>query len=508
MSFLKNIHLYKSVESKRQDLLFVLIVFAIYAIIISVGVWNHESWRDEAKAWLIARDLTPSQILYQTGYEGHPVLWYYLLKILIFFNLPYFSMSILNAGIALIAAFVFLMYSPFSRLFKVLILFSYYLVFEYSIIARNYQIAILLIWLLAAIFEYRYKFRILYAILLLLLLQTNVLVFGLCAGLIVMFAFENKHRIKEVMVSMLLMIFGAAFLFWQMYSPKDNIFYGYFNYLNLLVPARACLNALIPVSYEYQNLFLIFVGFGIMMILVFPLLKIKYLIFLLFSSFGWLFYVIIFKYYGFHRHHALLFIFLTFLYWIYQKQDKHSWNIKLPNKLNSYFQEKYIIPLCKGLSLLVLLISCFWGFRSLYMEVRYPFSGSKDMAEFIKKNVPANSKIVTYQAHMCEAVFAYCPEMQFIDLINNKKSSFTVWNSSFIQNRKKTDSLWSQKIDSIYENSDNIYYLSSDSIIFKKEHNIRLLYYAPYKNFWINSESSFEEFWLYKFSKMDKNYCN
>ena len=52
-------------------------VLPLYAILLAVVLWKHEPWADEAQAWLIARDCSGVELLFQRlRYEGHPGLWY------------------------------------------------------------------------------------------------------------------------------------------------------------------------------------------------------------------------------------------------------------------------------------------------------------------------------------------------------------------------------------------------------------------------------------------------
>ncbi len=69
----------------------IYLIFLVLFIICGyfVGI-NHESWADEAQHWLLARDCGILELINQRlKYEGHPLLWYLILKVFIFFKLPY-----------------------------------------------------------------------------------------------------------------------------------------------------------------------------------------------------------------------------------------------------------------------------------------------------------------------------------------------------------------------------------------------------------------------------------
>src|SRR5581483_782628 len=51
-----------------------------FALVVGAAMFRHEMWRDELQAWLIAKaSSTPSDLLHNTRFEGHPILWYAVL---------------------------------------------------------------------------------------------------------------------------------------------------------------------------------------------------------------------------------------------------------------------------------------------------------------------------------------------------------------------------------------------------------------------------------------------
>ena len=59
---------------------FPLALTALFLVRGAVAAAHHELWRDEAQAWLIARDVPLSRLFAELHYEGHPALWFLLLK--------------------------------------------------------------------------------------------------------------------------------------------------------------------------------------------------------------------------------------------------------------------------------------------------------------------------------------------------------------------------------------------------------------------------------------------
>lgn len=73
-----------------------IIVFTIYACITFSLLFFHESWRDEAQAWLLARDCSIPELVAAMKYEGHFLLWYFILMPFAKNGFPYITTNILS----------------------------------------------------------------------------------------------------------------------------------------------------------------------------------------------------------------------------------------------------------------------------------------------------------------------------------------------------------------------------------------------------------------------------
>ena len=128
------------------------IAIALYFIGHLLMMLVHEPWFDEALAWLIARDSSLYEIMFVTPrYEGHPALWHLVLapfaKAGASYELSLNLISLLFSGIAVI---IFIFKSPFKRLIRLLIPFTYFIFYQYSIISRPYSM-MMLAFVLAAL---------------------------------------------------------------------------------------------------------------------------------------------------------------------------------------------------------------------------------------------------------------------------------------------------------------------------------------------------------------------
>ncbi|HZK79524.1 MAG TPA: hypothetical protein VFC46_00615 [Humisphaera sp.] len=126
------------IDDPASDRRFAAILTSVYAIWVLFVCLHHEPWRDEADVWLAARDMTLGQLFHWLGASGSPGLWYLLLMPLAKLGFPYHAMIALHAPLAIAGAGAIAFWAPFPRIFKILIVFSYSLVFEYAVVARSY----------------------------------------------------------------------------------------------------------------------------------------------------------------------------------------------------------------------------------------------------------------------------------------------------------------------------------------------------------------------------------
>ena len=150
----------------------------IYSLLTLIAVLNHEPNRDEAQVWLIVRDLNISQIFSQINTEGHPCLWYLIVLPFAKLGCPYITMQLVHWLIAMITTGLFLFKAPLNKTIKLLFVFSYFMLFQYSVVGRNYCIVILFLFLIATVYQSRFTKPYMYALLIVGLYNTHVLAFG------------------------------------------------------------------------------------------------------------------------------------------------------------------------------------------------------------------------------------------------------------------------------------------------------------------------------------------
>jgi hypothetical protein len=220
-----------------HDAAFVFCVVLAYASFLAAGMARHELWRDEAQAWLIVRDAgSLRELLHLLSYEGHPALWYLLLRPLTYVTHSPTAMQALHGVIAAAAVCVFVRFSPFTRAQKVLWCFGYYSLFEYGIISRNYSLGVLLLWTLCALWPRRRQAVIATAIVLALLINANVFAALIAAGFAAVWLGDTWWRRRDSAAAdasmrtwprpafaLLILIAASAFCLWTVYPAEDSL---------------------------------------------------------------------------------------------------------------------------------------------------------------------------------------------------------------------------------------------------------------------------------------------
>jgi hypothetical protein len=151
-----------------------LLLFVCWLALVGWLWWTHVFWRDEIRAFSLALSGSNYAEMLKTMHgEGHPALWYLILRAGhdLFPYREVLPVAGALIGIAAMAIVAFL--SPFRFTTIAMILFSGYGAFEYVVISRNYGIAALVMLVLAALYA-RIRNTLWFGVALAILCNTNV----------------------------------------------------------------------------------------------------------------------------------------------------------------------------------------------------------------------------------------------------------------------------------------------------------------------------------------------
>lgn len=158
----------------RRDRQARLILFLIWLALVLWLLAGHVFWRDEVRAFSLALSgANLFEMLRNVHGEGHPALWYLILRGT--HNLfPYREvLPVVGAVIGIAAMAVLTFFSPFRTVIVAAVLFSFYGAFEYVVISRNYGISALVMFVLAALYP-RTRNSLWFGLIILILCNTNV----------------------------------------------------------------------------------------------------------------------------------------------------------------------------------------------------------------------------------------------------------------------------------------------------------------------------------------------
>ncbi len=436
------------IVAPRQSLRFGVleaVVFAIYVALVAWTVAHHIPWADEAQAWLMARDASLREIFgTDLHYEGSPGLWHFWLWILCRMHVSFAAMHWISAIIPVAGIWVFLRFSPFPTILRVTLPFSFYLLYQYAVIARSYVGVPLLVFVAATLFARPARNLLSLAIVLGLLANLCPQGFCISLGFAVMLAvrlFRVRGQDAQLPVAGRLALAGAVLgSFWLFAiltaSPtRDNRFMPDWDPVYVqqhgserrqaVVAWRALAseadavhfqgyNRLKRLEYQFTNAITIglsnswLVSFLFVCALVAFLWSRRNLVDLL----PWILLQALFYYVAGHAWHlGNLFIAILGILWI-------GWPAKDDRSDTAW---RAILSL---LLLAIVVEQCFWSARALRAEATGKYSGDRDAAEFLANHIDGNT-VAGFGYHSV-GVLAWFPSNIFA---NQPKEAFWHWKS-------------------------------------------------------------------------------
>ncbi|MBF2027147.1 MAG: hypothetical protein IGS48_10330 [Oscillatoriales cyanobacterium C42_A2020_001] len=216
------------------------VVSLVFLGVAIAGILNHEMWSDELMFWMMARDNSTLPDLIRTlKFEYmHPFLWGILLHGISRFSRDPLAMQGLHILIATACVFLLCAFAPFPRWQKLLLTFSYFSLYEYSIISRNYGLGVLVMFLFCVLFRSRFASYIPLACLLALMANVNfysrMTAIALLAMLVMEWVRDRSWREKfgrrrwDIALSLLIFATALGLSAWQNIPPNTGASTGIF----------------------------------------------------------------------------------------------------------------------------------------------------------------------------------------------------------------------------------------------------------------------------------------
>ncbi|HEY0786665.1 MAG TPA: hypothetical protein VGD62_12405 [Acidobacteriaceae bacterium] len=169
---------------------------ALFTLVLAWSIPSHESWFDEAQAWLIARSSTLGDLLlHRLHYEGAPALWHLLLWVEVRAGVSFLGMHVLAGFVAVAGVSVWLRSCPLPRLLCLLAPFTFFLQYQYAVVARTYVLAPLFAYLLMALYQNRRSSPMLFCVVAGLFANCSLHMAAFAGGLVVMYAWDRVRRV-------------------------------------------------------------------------------------------------------------------------------------------------------------------------------------------------------------------------------------------------------------------------------------------------------------------------
>ncbi len=115
----------------------------VFAALVAFLFFTHEPWRDEGQAWLWAKELSRPQDFFIVPGEGHPPLWFWLLKVFSLV-LPFDAARYFNLALTFVnALLLWLLLRDRFWLFAA-VLFSVFFAYFWGVMFRPYTLLVTL----------------------------------------------------------------------------------------------------------------------------------------------------------------------------------------------------------------------------------------------------------------------------------------------------------------------------------------------------------------------------
>ncbi len=367
---------------KYKYILFLVLV--LYIVLVFVVGYYHEPWADEAQSWMLSKDNGFYEIFKETKFEGHPFVWFFIERTVIkFFSIfinpinLYNYLFLLPLFCSVIGIYLFLYKSNFPLWIKTLCPFTFYIFYQYGIVARNHCLCFPMLAIIATFYQKRFEHPYIYITLLIINANISAYLYVISCILLLFFIIDiikdklkNRSFYISVALAAFLMILSAV----NMYTT-DGYFWDGLHFSMSYVWDRLTYIANIYFPTKY-SLFSTVLCLFLTVLVYFAAMKVyckntyQRLFFILLNL---SLYIVFIYVYMQNWHYGYAFIILLFSCWILADINKIE---EIPFKKNILFYSLFCF------------ILGYYIINSIaisYYDIKNNYSGSKDAVEFIKK---------------------------------------------------------------------------------------------------------------------------
>lgn len=449
--------IFELIKEKYQFL-----VFGIYLILLTIVVSHHEPWMDEAQAWLLAKDTTFKDLFIKyLRYEGSPGLWHLILMLPAKIGLPYSSINVISAFFSAIGVWLFIRYAPFPPFIKILFPFTYFIFFQYGVVARSYCLISPILFLIAITYHQKeqHPFRFVFLLGLLANISAHTFIIAGCIAFVHFLDVIKKWKVLDKtsktkqIVSFSILGTIALLVIYIISTPQDQLFAGHANFgfknfcivTQRMIAGSLVMNEFNSLTWLYGSatLAIIIVTVNwlgktrLLLLYILPLLLICILFAVKYRSF-W--------------HQGVLFLLWIFVLWVSFEKYKEHVNAKA---LKSVL----------GTLGVVLAVQAYWCIEAINYDLNHYYSGSYKLAKYLKAKGYDKEKIYV-SGWRNISVLPYFPNNIFYNH-NNGADNKRFWNWSV--NNVTSVGAGINVIDTIQCEQPNVVIFASDHIPSRKK---------------------------------------
>ena len=388
---------------------FEVICFLAYIFAVITVSLHHEFWYDELQAFQISKDSVYNILFQVPHWEGHPPLWHLILKATSLLGLGVEgTLRLPNLIFIILAVFVLMFKSPFPKVVRLTLPFTFFLFYQYAVINRPYSLMVLELFLLAFLYKDKNKHPYWYTSVLALTCFTHVYGMFFATVISIVWGLEIKDKQKWIpflkdfikdnrFYCMLALLFLCILLVFEL-IPEANVypldsfieaaFVQKFLYHLVLLPSDATVFNILNYNNTRNISAFSFNIYTILAIIWGLFVSIN--LFLIFKklSAGKLFY---FTYFGFllfslciilwPHHIGLLFLSIIFCFWCALGNDTDTLRL---NKITKF--------ICA----FIILVQLFWALYAVYGEFATKYNVAGDIAKYIQTNNLSRYKIAVH----------------------------------------------------------------------------------------------------------------
>lgn len=395
------------------------IITFLYIVLFVLVTYFHEPWFDEAQAWEIGKTATYKEIFtVVTHTEGHPPLWSFILSIPAKLGISYYiGLKGISFLFSLAVVYFIEFKSPFPKVVKYLLPFSYFIFYQYGVISRTYCVMELALVLIAILFKERDRkpWRFVAALYLLCLTCTYgiLIASGICiCWLLDVFAefgkicFDSFLKDKRVLVQFVLLLAVLPIAFsiipsaniYAMDQVSSDFFLRKLLYFLFVMPGDSFVSVTGFPAWDSMGMAYVVPGLIVTLILYFIIWlvsdkkDVKYFVtaYVLYSLFMCL--------YGSGNHVGICMIWYICYIWAVYDWDRinKKWGktiYLMYNKIKDA-PDTRILALLKAIPIVILGFSVAYCIKISVDDIRLPYSESKQIADFIKLHNMENADIM------------------------------------------------------------------------------------------------------------------